>query len=717
MRLKIILLIIVLSLCSTAFAADYTLDIINVGEVGANNRIKFAYPGIEYNVLIAAEGGELPFVWSLTGNTTCGASINSSTGVITWASPSTDDTGCTIEAMVTDDESNTDTESYTVTVTASTDRFVFIDADYSGSESGTLSEPYNTLSDAWALSNRIVYLRDGTYTIAESIIGNDRNDNAVAYVANSSPVAVIGYPSETATIDNQGDRNASGSGCNGDGDYTNCHSYIFGIDGNDGWLDNLTIEDIHWYGTHHYGGDYAMIRRVTFTDADSYDCSGHNCAYIAQRGTDSTKDNWVISDNIIATNPTYSPDANPQISGIKLYDDSHGVIQRNTITAAAHEGISLKDDQTYMTVRQNTLKNLSRGLQIQYYGTTVGDLELSYNLSIDNSRPLDADTIDGDVYLRRNTFEGEIDISCDTGNFTITGMAIHSADADGVDADGSCFSVSGNDVASSGIFDSNGSLIDQEDVGTYGWELGDGGDTTPPTVSNSPHPTIAANGTDVTIAFSETVSTDNYDTGDFSLDCVIAGDPVNLTYSSGDDSSSVVFTVAKIGSTDSCTLDYDGEGDSAIEDAADNALEDFDTDAVTNSSTQDLIAPTMSSATVSANDGTTVTVVFDESVTTANGYDTGDLHLDCSISGGTTNLEYVSGNDSDTLVMTTGATTVYSVDVCNIDFSGGANEIEDTAGNDLVAEDDIIDPITNNSTQIKPPEALGITATGGVNWP
>ncbi|HOF42896.1 MAG TPA: hypothetical protein PLF86_03520, partial [Candidatus Moranbacteria bacterium] len=52
----------VFSLSNNSSAANYPLEIINVEEVGENNRIRFAYPGIEYNVVIAAEGGAYPFV-------------------------------------------------------------------------------------------------------------------------------------------------------------------------------------------------------------------------------------------------------------------------------------------------------------------------------------------------------------------------------------------------------------------------------------------------------------------------------------------------------------------------------------------------------------------------------------------------------------------------------------------------------------------------------
>ena len=127
-------------------------------------------------------------------------------------------------------------------------------------------------------------------------------------------------------------------------------------------------------------------------------------------------------------------------------------------------------------------------------------------------------------------------------------------------------------------------VIDTEYIGPL-----DEADTTPPEVSDT---TIDTDGETVTINLTETVSTNNYDTDDFSLDCVIEGDPINLAYSSGDDSSTVVFTAASIiGSTDSCTLDYTGDEGSGtpaqngeIVDTSDNSLLQFSADAVTNNS-------------------------------------------------------------------------------------------------------------------------------------
>ena len=105
-------------------------------------------------------------------------------------------------------------------------------------------------------------------------------------------------------------------------------------------------------------------------------------------------------------------------------------------------------------------------------------------------------------------------------------------------------------------------------------------DTTAPTVTGT---VIGTDGETVTITFDENVTGTENDT--FTLDCVIAGDPVAMTYSSGSGGTALVFTAASIISgADSCTLDFDGDAND-FEDDSGNDLVDFNTDPVTNNST------------------------------------------------------------------------------------------------------------------------------------
>jgi hypothetical protein len=104
--------------------------------------------------------------------------------------------------------------------------------------------------------------------------------------------------------------------------------------------------------------------------------------------------------------------------------------------------------------------------------------------------------------------------------------------------------------------------------------------------------------------------------------------------------------------------------------------------------------PYVSSATIGSN-GTTVTIVFSETVVTTN-YANGDFNLDCGTAGSNIALNSISGLGT-TRTFTTSA-TVNAGDTCNCDYVGAANHIEDASGIDLSrALTDIA--VTNNSTQ------------------
>jgi hypothetical protein len=109
----------------------------------------------------------------------------------------------------------------------------------------------------------------------------------------------------------------------------------------------------------------------------------------------------------------------------------------------------------------------------------------------------------------------------------------------------------------------------------------------------------------------------------------------------------------------------------------------------------DVIAPTLSSATVATN-GTTLTLAFSENVTQGAGYNNTNWGVDCP-SATNIPVTYVSGNDTNSHVYSLGGTVLASDSTsCNIDFNGASNSMEDAAGNDLAAITSAA--VTNNST-------------------
>ena len=112
----------------------------------------------------------------------------------------------------------------------------------------------------------------------------------------------------------------------------------------------------------------------------------------------------------------------------------------------------------------------------------------------------------------------------------------------------------------------------------------------------------------------------------------------------------------------------------------------------------DTTPPTLISATIATN-GTTFTIVWSENTYQGAGYNDADLDVDCTLAGNGVTLTYVSGNGTGTHIYTLG-TVLTKNDICNLDFNGDANSLEDASGNDVAAISS--GAITNNSTQYNP---------------
>jgi hypothetical protein len=131
-------------------------------------------------------------------------------------------------------------------------------------------------------------------------------------------------------------------------------------------------------------------------------------------------------------------------------------------------------------------------------------------------------------------------------------------------------------------------------------------DTTPPTISTA---TISANGTTLTLVFSEAVSVGSGGSGGFNLDAATTGANLSCTYVSGTGTNTLVYT---IGSTvvngEVCDLDYVQPGN-GIEDIAGVDLASITSRAVTNNSTQgaDSTPPAISSLSP-ANGGSSIAI-------------------------------------------------------------------------------------------------------------
>jgi hypothetical protein len=127
-----------------------------------------------------------------------------------------------------------------------------------------------------------------------------------------------------------------------------------------------------------------------------------------------------------------------------------------------------------------------------------------------------------------------------------------------------------------------------------------------------------------------------------------------------------------------------------------------------NYSPPDTTAPTLSTATIGTN-GTTLTLVFDETVSIGAG---GNGGFALTLSAGTSTPTYTSGSGSNTLVYTLG-TVVNSGITGTIAYTQPGNGVEDGSGNDLATFSGT--SITNNSTQV-PTLSSATIGTNGTTW-
>lgn len=252
-------------------------------------------------------------------------------------------------------------------------------------------------------------------------------------------------------------------------------------------------------------------------------------------------------------------------------------------------------------------------------------------------------------------------------------------------------------------------LVDEDGVASNGYAVTIGGaDTTPPTLQSS---TISSNGTTLTLVFDESVTQGSgYNDSDLDIDCVSGGNNISISYSSGNASTTHIYTISQtIYQGDTCNLDFNGDSNS-LEDNASNDLAAISNGSVTNNSTQslDVTSPTIQSAVISAN-GTTLTITYDEFVSQGVGYNDSDFDVDCTEGGTDIALTYSSGDGTATHIYTL-ANLIYLADVCNLDFNGDANSIEDGSSNDLAAV--VNGSITNNSAQVQAASFSGCSASG-----
>jgi uncharacterized repeat protein (TIGR02059 family) len=225
-------------------------------------------------------------------------------------------------------------------------------------------------------------------------------------------------------------------------------------------------------------------------------------------------------------------------------------------------------------------------------------------------------------------------------------------------------------------------------------------DTTAPTLTSA---VIPADGDEIVLTFDENVAFANANGwGSFEIlvDGVLRTVDVNgtlrgLAGSTTVSGSTITFGLrAPIEAGAVVTLDYTVPGTDPIEDLAGNDAAPVSGQAVTNNSTQDLIAPTLSSAAVSA-DGETIDLTYAEALDATGTIDPTAFAVDVDGETATVGSVGVSGQ-TVTLALDADSTIEQGATV-TLDYTVPVGDsIEDLAGNAAAALTD--EPVTNNST-------------------
>jgi hypothetical protein len=644
----------------TAPECNYAIEILYPStSAGTYARHNYAYPSDPYKIRCAAHRGAWPYTWDLTVNPS-GMTIDTNTGEITWTAAASGTHNVT--ARVTDAQSNTATVSWTITISSS--QFIFFQDGYSGTKTGTKSQPYEDMADWWPGDgsskdhDKMMVFRSGTYSMpdyTDLYLGQYSHIYDYRMKADRVPYVMFGYPGETATIDmNVG---------------TNKWARI-STQEPDTYIGYLTFSDTNCYAIELDTGDvqYSTFQELIFGNLE-------NTGGLCNSTNNESYFRFVVAagrgdPNIVIQGNTFGE--SQKGCCIKVYSSYHTLIEDNYFGGATgSECLALKSSAHSVTTQGNTFAGSYGGESIgggqsDFYTDTTDENEIRYNNVFGGEVVFNRNGGVEEMFVYRNVFalSGEsIGVQHEDGN--LPGMDITFSNNAFVTSDSGTIQDYNGSGGWSESADPNHNLKDsypsddlnettgelENDwaayIGTKGWQIS-GADVTAPTLSSA---TVATNGTTLTLVFSENVTQGiGYTDADWDVDCSIGGDGMSVTYSSGDGTNTHIYTIGTIYSGETCNIDFDGSANSE-EDGSGNDLVAIVSDSVTNNSTQ-----------TPANSTPTITV--DEPDGVADGVTVGDnytVQLDLADSDDvvTANCHYDSDNSGlDGTVITGACATV-----------------------------------------------------------
>lgn len=417
------------------FTAPHSLEIISPHpSFDANHRVFRAYPGWEYNICIACDGGVYPYLYELTSGVPAGMTIDAFTGEITWPNPTSN---ATPTVRVTDVLGSTTTRSWTIVVSAS--GFRHMDA-VSGSDSndGILvadggSGPWQTMNKLFTSggATNIAYFDSGTYTFAGISVTETDPEHGEQFInwANTKTRAWLRKPgSSTQPVI---DWEYTGNGCGTSPPTYNCgdRKPRLQIYGANIYMDALKfyrsmVMNFHVFcDSSHFG---TTFRRNLF-DTSGPGIDGGNSAFIMFKQSLGSAPKFVIIQDNRFTNITAGPSGSSHCS-VKGYTVERFLFERNICDDFPDnvEGVALKDAMMRHTVRGNTFTSVTSGIMGNMDfggGTEFTTGEMCFNLV--NMRGLappntvtqfNQNGTARETWYYRNTFMGGYILAIDVGS-------------------------------------------------------------------------------------------------------------------------------------------------------------------------------------------------------------------------------------------------------------------------------------------------------------
>lgn len=481
----------------------------------ADHRTKRAYTGLTYKVRVAVIGGYYPYTFELNNEpagmtivagpcTTIGVTCRA--GEITWTNPTS--TATNVEVVVTDAMAQTDTETWTITVSTTgcttAGGWCFLDADDGNDTTGagTLASPWQTFDKLYdsSAANTITYMRGATatYTLTGVPTASSGLELRTEWNEASRSVIWLGYPGEESSV-------------------------VFDFIGNTAaptdYVPRARMTGNTYYLAHFTAKNpLYMAWQFTPTAVSSYGPTMYDMVLNdAGPGSDGTNSAWMMTVNASPTAPHFggvfcnNTVTNADFNVVKHYNSLQPLICDNTLTNV-DGAFEEKAEVSQFTIRGNDF--VSGGIfccgnmnWADASHTTYGEIAFNRVLSASTATAQLGDakvnTI-GAVYLYRNTFLGTVAVKnlvTADGPYTYRNNVFVNAGGTGGSCPQrlSCTSVTDYariDLDSSNIqgsvsdnvADSNGLLqgaYRTTYLGTAGWELGT---ATPVSITGSPLP-------------------------------------------------------------------------------------------------------------------------------------------------------------------------------------------------------------------------------------